>query len=555
MLSLLKSLILSRWFSAAFIVGCCVVAHAEPHTTWTRSFARIPELEYRIALAAENVSQVMDPASGKPYFGAALLDPRPHFYHIDHFDVPHLTGRVLDSLLMSEQVVGTTVSQEVVDEYAALIYSSFDGPDALNSFRERGGARKVVLHNLREGMSGLVALIRARNDENARRVAHRMVRRISDLMHADGSWNYEAIKNTPNVLQPGEVAGHDTFYTSTAGRFLGALVKYYETTGDEEALKLARRIANKALTTCFAPNGKYTEAAGWHVHSITATINSLAQFAECTNDAALLDQVEKIYLRAFDGIITSFGWSKENLSNDLDTGEVNNTGDIMQTALILARNGKPKYYADVERMLRSHVLPSQLLDVSWVHRIASPDWDDRHRDVAERTRGAFGFPAPYGHKIDRIPHVNFNFDITCGTAQALCEVARAACEETPEEIEVRLLFSMKAPGLRLRSMLPDAGELEVETSGTKRLRVRLPDGVVATSVSLLTNKKAYLVQVEDGFLNLGAEITSARITFPLPESVTEEKLPGRTARAHWKGEQMIRLQSSGTFLPFIEEKN
>jgi hypothetical protein len=89
---------------------------------------------------------------------------------------------------------------------------------------------------------------------------------------------------------------------------------------------------------------------------------------------------------------------------------------------------------------------SQLTDVSWVARVSNPS-SDAERDVAPRVLGAWGFPAPYGHKIDRVEAVNFNFDITCGTAQALCEATRNVCRASDAAYEVNLLFSFEGPGL------------------------------------------------------------------------------------------------------------
>ena len=68
----------------------------------------------------------------------------------------------------------------------------------------------------------------------------------------------------------------------------------------------------------------------------------------------------------------------------------------METALTLARaTGAPELYDDVERIVRSHLLPSQLVDTSWIPPSAHDS--DGTTDVASRHCGAYGFPAPYGH--------------------------------------------------------------------------------------------------------------------------------------------------------------
>lgn len=418
----------------------------------------------------------------------------------------------------------------------------------------------MLFHNLREGLFGLTALIQANHDEQAAELAAAVIDTLSRLMNPDGTWNIEVIRTTPGLLTPGEIAGHDALYCSTGGRLIGALVKYYEVTGNGKALEQALRAKNQVLATCFTPEGRYTPAAGWHVHSITATINSLAQLAECQHDTALMEQTHRIYLAAFDGLVCHFGWSKENLSNDLETGEVNNTGDIMQTALILARNGYPELYSDVEKMLRSHVFPSQLLDTSWVKQVEDPR-GDFECSVRERSLGAFGFPAPYGHKIDRVDPVNFNFDITCGAMQALCEVLRNVCTIEPGEIQINLPLSQTASGLQVRSCLPERGALDIETAEPVRLLVRLPQGVAAEETAVIQdgNVRRILVcrrensTIENGYVVLPAGALRVSVQFNLPETQTVEKLPSRTARIWWKGETVVRMEPTGTFLPFYQD--
>src|SRR5207253_1828004 len=69
----------------------------------------------------------------------------------------------------------------------------------------------------------------------------------------------------------------------------------------------------------------------------------------------------------------------------------------LKLALILGRHGWPEYYHDAERILRCHLLPSQLRDVSFMPTAPNPDNLDSLRDIPARLQGAFGVPAPYGH--------------------------------------------------------------------------------------------------------------------------------------------------------------
>ena len=96
--------------------------------------------------------------------------------------------------------------------------------------------------------------------------------------------------------------------------------------------------------------------------------------------------------------------------------------------------------------------PSQLRDISWIP--ASPATDDGTTDVAARLRGAWGFPAPYGHAPLGLPAIKFNLDIVGGTTASLVEVA--------------------ASGRWSDEPMPDAPEHEIELRHrTRTIRARL----------------------------------------------------------------------------------
>ena len=52
--------------------------------------------------------------------------------------------------------------------------------------------------------------------------------------------------------------------------------------------------------------------------------------------------------------------------HDINRGEANNTGDLIEAALLLGDAGYSRYFEDADRMLRNHLLASQVVDTSWV---------------------------------------------------------------------------------------------------------------------------------------------------------------------------------------------
>ena len=173
------------------------------------------------------------------------------------------------------------------------------------------------------------------------------------------------------------------------------MVKYYRATGYGSALELAILMKEKAVAEYFLADGSYdTDRFGDHTHSTTCVMSSLAQLADLLNDAPLMERVRSFYTCGLWEIRDQLGWVIESSAPDAppERGEANNTGDILETALILGRWGYAEAYDDAERILRGHLLPSQLRDVSWITEPPNPSGDDGRHDVARRHWGAYGFP-------------------------------------------------------------------------------------------------------------------------------------------------------------------
>ena len=204
-------------------------------------------------------------------------------------------------------------------------------------------------------------------------------------------------------------------------------------------------------------------------------MSSLAQLADLTHDAHLMARVKAFYDNGLWEIRDALGWVIENAAPDAspDRGEVNNTGDIVETALILGRWGHTECYHDAERILRGHLLPSQLRDTSFISDPADPEGDDGQRDVADRHLGAFGFPAPYGHAPAGMESISFNMDIVGGAVGSLCEACRESTRYDAAGHWVNLLFDHETHAIEVESPYTHPA-LRVRLKRPGPLFVRLP---------------------------------------------------------------------------------
>ena len=366
-----------------------------------------------------------------PFFGSQVRpDPRLSSGGLSDAHVP---GRHLNALLNAEAAAGVAIDAAAVAKHTRAAFFSYSGPLALPLGRTTSGGRLGAFdpHNVREGFHALCALAQFRDSARARELAAASIAAIFTTWDPDSGWDRDRIERDHGLeFQPTE-----TFIVGLA-RAIGPLVKYFRATGYGPALELAIVLTEKATSEFFLADGSYdARRFGLHTHSTTCVMSSLAQLADLTSDAVLMERVKAFYDHGLWRIRDALGWVMENSGDKNlhapDRGEANNTGDILETALILGRWGYPAAYHDAERILRGHLLPSQLRDTAFIVDPPNPARADGLRDLAARHRGAFGFPAPYGHEPLGIERVSFNMDIVGGAVGSLCEAYREATRVRP----------------------------------------------------------------------------------------------------------------------------
>ena len=360
-----------------------------------------------------------------PFFGSTVR-PEARLAFSPDCSEAHVPGRHLNAMLTAEAVTGVDLDESAVEDHTRATFLSYGGTVALPLNRDGVGGRLVNFraHNVREGFHALYALVKYRQSERARQTAEASIDAIFDLWDPVDGWDEARLAGDYGLSLFSDL----TFITGLA-RAIGPLVKYYRATGYGPALELATVLKDKAVAEFFTAGGGYDrQLFGRHTHSTTCVMSSLAQLADLTRDEGLLDRVKAFYDNGLWQIRDALGWVIESSApdSDPDKGEVNNTGDIVETALILGRHGYPEYYEDAERIVRCHMLPSQLRDASFIEETPNPDGEDGLHNVADRHLGAFGFPAPYGHEPVGATRVGFNMDIVGGSVASLCEVYREA---------------------------------------------------------------------------------------------------------------------------------
>lgn len=486
-----------------------------------------------------------------PFFGSQVW-PEAYLSFSPSASESHVPGRHLNALLNAEDVLGLTLEESCIARHARAAYFSYSGDLPLPLNRDRIGGPLVHFypHSVREGFHALYALARFRNSEPAIELAERSIAAIQDLWHPKKGWDKETIESNFEF--------HPTTFIIGLARAIGPLVKLHKHTGCTGALDLALALADKATSEFYVPSGAYDrETFGGHTHSTTCVMSSLAQLADLTCNAPLMERVRAFYDNGLNDIRDTLGWVIESSGEDVDPdrGEVNNTGDIVETALLLGKWGYPQYYEDAERILRCHMLPSQLRDVSFIREPDNPGNEDGKRNIADRHLGGFGFPAPYGHKTLDAQRISFNMDIVGGSVGSLCEVHRQAVDTTPAGHYVNLHFDHETDAVAVESPYTHP-HMRVRAKRPGPLFVRLPSWVAVDEVSV--NDSIERHRFHNSYLVVSRPPINRWITIQFELAEREIVLNHRTRaiKVRLRGDSVAAMSNFGaelTFFPPLHE--
>ena len=510
-----------------------------------------------IGLGCRTMSSVFNPEDRDiPYFGARA---RP-VAQLRETAESHIPGRHLNALLNAEDAAGISLDEDAVDKHARACFFSYGAalPLPLQRVDPSGQPAKLWDHDIREGFHALYSLVKYRRSERARELAEASIAAIFDLWDPDTGWDVERLQRDHGV----EYLEHpQKSLVPGLGRSVGPLVKYYRATGYGPALELATVLTEKLIAEVYLEDGSHDNDRFYtHSHSTTCVMSSLAQLADLTRDSTLMDRVRVFYDNGLLAIRDEVGWSIEGSGGpdedypqgrNPDRGESNNTGDIVETALILGRWGYTQYYQDAERILRGHLLPSQLRDVSWMEEPPNPEGVDGKRDAADRMRGAFGTPAPYGHEAIGMPAVGFAMDIVGGSVGSLCEAYREATRSDEAGHWVNLLFDHETSDVQVESPYTHSA-LRVRVKRPGPLFVRVP--LWADHRSVKIEGTADTPRFTNGYFFVAEPPVNRAISFDFPLAIEDVTMKHKTRdiRVRFRGDEVVAMDNHGADLTYFD---
>ncbi|MEI7633219.1 MAG: LamG domain-containing protein [bacterium] len=519
------------------------------------------DLDLALSSGIHCMSSILNPDDRDiPYFYCNVMG-RPQMAFDSRLSVGNVTGRTLYALLKAGRAAEINIDPAVVNKYRKVLIDSYQVVRGIPANPDSQGAPYTTcwIFNDGAGFRGLLGLAEFRNDSTA-------IQYYNDSIANCQAWYINPGYSWQAFQQHFGLAGGGTggapawpgpsMETATYPFRIWSLVKYYEAMGHVPALDMAVNLANVCVLLDFPPNGSISGFD--HGFELVAQTNAVAEVAYVTSNSAMMNLVRARYDNGQGAVISrQTGWVPETISQHSDVGEINNTAEVIETALRLGDWGWPQYYQDAERFTRAHLLPAQLLDISFINPSPNPPPSDSQYMVRERVQGAYGFPSPYGHMSTQNPYFGGSFfmDIVAGGVATVAEVKKNCCRFVNDNHYVNLLFDFENGAIRVQNPYASDGLLTVTLKTPGMLRIRLSSWVDRTTITVSSIGSPLPFSFEPYYLKIASPPVNQPISIKinLPVYYTDEILNGRTITTQWKGDSVLAMMQMGSALPFFPE--
>lgn len=474
-----------------------------------------------------------------PFVRFNLTDPPTWAKHID-WGCPHMVGRFVDALAVTATVCTFEPDDEANAAFRGYLHDCLDNEFTMPfHITLNGPAQNGWIHNCREVLLGLLGLASWKGDSESADLAGKFVRSIEKVTRATGHFPSGSIGTA------GFGSFDPTQLNMCSGRLIRALLNYYRLTGDELGVELGRRFADVNIRETFTPDGGLKEASGNHLHSTQGTMTGLIDLGFLTGEQRYSTLGCRLYENGLRPWRTSYGWAKEYKTYDdpnhwhYDSGEANNTGDYIESALLLGLNGAPEYFREAECFIRNGLLAAQVLNTGWIEQSDEPDTEEIvYTEMRRRARGAFVFTTPNGYQ-------HYHTDLMGGALQSMSEAYHAIVSHHDGTCHVNMLFPADTEWLAIRSDIPRSGRVTLEAVLPCEVLVRIPGWIDRKTISLRANGTPHTPAWHGGELSLGALVPGAKveITFNQPKRHSEEDAPGYEApfAIDWIGDTIVAM--------------
>lgn len=360
------------------------------------------------------------------------------------------------------------------------------------------------------------------------------------------------------------------------------LVRYWECTGDEDGLVLAKAFADGILAGVQKDQGTIgidaqTGAFTDHVHLHTHTVWGVAHLGAVLNEQKYIEWAQRVYEFVL-AVGTDYGWYPEFIPQKEYMTEICAVGDMVSTGAWLARSASPHYWDHVERTIKNELRGAQFKLTPEFVELFKRLHKDKPMDVVEealselhRLEGGFVAQPAFDEWLSypKTPgeagiYANGIQMMGCCAPEGMRAIWEAWCgtvEEHPKGIFVNMSITRDHPAASVTSYKPEDGGFEVTAKKAGSYFLRPPAWAdkqkVVVSVDRQTvpfnwggPKNSYVVIAN---VNPGERIT---VRYPVPaftQTFIPASVPGaeENLTVRWIGNTVTGVQPRGKFLPMF----
>lgn len=331
-----------------------------------------------------------------------------------------------------------------------------------------------------------------------------------------------------------------------------ALARWYQMTGDLQAIETARRLVNFVMRPQFW--GGKIELTGsssfdrgqWagHQHAHAAMLRALLDYAIATHDPVL----KRFVRNGYEYSQASFGLPRIAMFNESCT-----IADMVALAIRLSEAGIGDNWEDVDQFVRNHLVEAQIIDPELMkitssygppHEVNAPQ--ESAQNVFRRSVGTYCAQA----SVTAIPSIMSAGCCTGNATQALFYAWNSIVEHHEGLVKVNLLLNRASPWLDVDSYLPYEGKVVLHNKSAQRILVRLPLWVDRGHTRFQIDSHPVtpvLIGNSALFENISSQDVIT-IDFPVVETIEKYTIvdvfhpsPGRTYTFRFKGNTVIDI--------------
>ena len=319
--------------------------------------------------------------------------------------------------------------------------------------------------------------------------------------------------------EPGdEHEGGEGSVVAYHGGQIRALARWAACSGDEQALDTAGKLARFVMKPKFwggfsnppSGNGREHGHSDSHFHARAIALRGLLEYGSVANDTFACDFVRCSYeyMKSFG--IPEIGYIPTFMGEEATDDQMGNQGaknpllmegcflgDLVALTVKLAESGYGDYWEDADRVIRNHLIESQVTDREVLERIVAhaperepemqagriPGQDYIGDDVVDRGLGIFwsGIQADgvHGHWIMQC--------CTANGCRGLYMAWNAITRCNNDHAHINLFLNRAAPWLDIHSYLPYEGKVIIRNKTANRISIRIPPWVNRRRLECLLN--------------------------------------------------------------------